>query len=58
MFEVRTENPHKGDTAAMYLHNAWEEFIVESRRTDRKAAEQDVDMLKLFGKKSWIVEIE
>jgi hypothetical protein len=42
----------------MYVHNTWGEFIVESRRTDRKAAEQDIDMLKLFGKKAWIAEVE
>ena len=58
MFEVRTDNPHKGDTAAMYQHNAWDDFIVETRRTNRKDAEQDVDLLKLFGKAAWITEVD
>jgi len=45
MFEVRTQCQD-------------DKYAVETRRTDRKAAEQDVDMLKLFGKKAWIAEVE
>lgn len=48
MFEVRTEGHDEGG-------DYWQ---VESRRTIRKDAEQDVDLLKLFGKKAWIVELE
>lgn len=57
MFEVRSDNPHKGDPAAMLAHDAWDDYIVESRRTEQKAAEQDAEMLKLFGKTCWVVEL-
>lgn len=35
-----------------------DKFIVETRRYERKDAEEDVELLKLFGKSAWIVEIE
>lgn len=44
MFEVRTETEDG-------------ELIVETRRISEKDAIQDVDLLKLFGKKGWIVEV-
>lgn len=50
MFEVRTENTDgKCGTVIQYC--------TETRRTNRKDAEQDVDLLKLFGKAAWIVEV-
>lgn len=33
-------------------------YIPETRRTSRKDAEQDLEMLKMFGKTAWIVEIQ
>lgn len=35
-----------------------QDFVIESCRLDKKAAEQDVELLKACGKKTWIVEIE
>lgn len=34
------------------------EDVLETRRSDRKAAENDVEILKFLGKKAWIVEVE
>lgn len=47
MFEVRTGRDDDGDNG----------YCLETRRTFRQDAEQDVDLLKLFGKKAWIVEV-
>lgn len=48
MFEVRSPTPEGvGDPP----------YYVETRRSSMKDAEQDVDLLKLFGKKAWIVDL-
>lgn len=47
MFEVRTTIPESVQDA----------YQVETKRVNRKDAEQDADMLKLFGKTAWIVEV-
>ena len=52
MFEVRSEC-----TASQKEYWPECQYNKETARTDRKAAEQDVDLLKLFGKKAWIVEV-
>ena len=49
VYEVRSERADLEGAEPAVIH-------VETRRTDRKAAEQDVDMLKMFGIKAWIVE--
>lgn len=45
MFEVRVEREQGG-------------YCIETRRTFEKDAQQDVELLKLFGKKAWIVELD
>lgn len=47
MFEVRSEREDDGDNG----------FYLETRRTERKAAEEDVEILKFLGKRAWIVEV-
>jgi hypothetical protein len=53
VFEVRTADENGTQDAGTQQTK----YAVEAQRTFRKDAEQDVDMLKLFGKKAWIVEV-
>lgn len=48
VFEVRTKILDEDATVV--------KFSIESRRSSRKDAEQDVALMKLFGKDAWIVE--
>jgi hypothetical protein len=50
MFEVRSQCIHEPQSPGCYY--------VETKRTERKDAEQDADLLKLFGKKAWITEVD
>lgn len=49
LYEVRSERADLDGAETAVIHT-------ETRRTDRKTAEQDVEMLKMFGVKAWIVE--
>lgn len=33
-------------------------IVEESRRTDRKAAEQDAVLLRMFSKRTWVEEVK
>jgi hypothetical protein len=50
-FEVRSERPDEYSPEPLPL------LTIETIRTDRKVAEQDVEDLKMFGIKAWIVEV-
>jgi hypothetical protein len=53
VFEVRTADENGMQDAGTQQTK----YAIESRRAFRKDAEQDADLLKLFGKKAWIVEV-
>jgi hypothetical protein len=55
-YEVRSEPTEK--TIVDPVTNELRHWIVETRRTDRKEAELDADLLTMLGKKVWIVEID
>lgn len=50
-YEVRSERVDESSPEPLPL------LTIETTRTDRKTAEEDVEDLKLFGIKAWIVEI-
>lgn len=50
-YEVRSERPME------YSPEPLPVLTIETVRTDRKTAEEDVEDLKLFGIKAWIVEV-
>lgn len=55
MFEVRSE-PSK-ESKEDGIPGVWPpDYFVETRRTARKDAEQDAEILKFLGKRAWIVE--
>lgn len=51
MFQVRSTNPDAEG------NDMQPPYYVESTRVSEKDAKQDMDLLKLFGKTAWIVEV-
>lgn len=53
-YEVRSSLKHDPDKE---LESFAQEIYTETIRYDRKTAEQDVELLAMFNKQAWIVEI-
>lgn len=51
VYEVYTERSRELPDGTEYVYQ-----VLETRRTDREAAEEDASIFKTLGRKAWIVE--